>query len=330
MNKIDFVVTWVDSTDKKWLKEKEKYSPEKNTDNSSIRYRNWDTLKYWFRGVEKFAPWVNKIYFVTYGHVPKWLNLDNPKLVVVKHSDYMDKKYLPTFNSIPIELNMHKIKGLSENFVYFNDDMFLISDTKPTDFFKNDLPCDTALLKLNTPIDEDGFNNTIFNDTYIINKYFDMRKVIKNNIFKWYNIKYGKKVFRSILLSTWWNFPGFLVCHLPVSYKKSTFEEVWNLEGKYLDEVCSQKFRNNYTSVNHFIMQYWQLATNKFIPRTIKFGKLFDLKDDTQEIVNIIRNQKYKSICINDNNKIKNIIKIKQDINEAFETILPNKSNFEK
>ena len=89
--KIDFVITWVDGNDEKWLKEKEKYSKEcsnKNSDefkkwiNAKSRYRDWDNLKYWFRAVCKYAPWVNKIYFITYGHVPNWLDTNNPKLVI--------------------------------------------------------------------------------------------------------------------------------------------------------------------------------------------------------------------------------------------------------
>ena len=65
--KIDFVILWVDGSDKNWLEEKNKYSEKREEDvDGKIRYRDWDNLKYWFRGVEKFAPWVNKIYFVTY------------------------------------------------------------------------------------------------------------------------------------------------------------------------------------------------------------------------------------------------------------------------
>ena len=77
--KIDFVVTWVDGNDEKWQKEKLMYEQlEKKEDdkfdiwnNNKIRYRDWDLLRYWFRGIEKNAPWVNKIYFVTYGHIPQ-------------------------------------------------------------------------------------------------------------------------------------------------------------------------------------------------------------------------------------------------------------------
>ncbi len=77
MSEIDFVITWVDPSDTQWYSEKQKYSYEYNLDmNSEARYRNWEILKYWFRSVEKNAPWVNKVYFITEGHVPKWLNTD--------------------------------------------------------------------------------------------------------------------------------------------------------------------------------------------------------------------------------------------------------------
>lgn len=92
--KIDFVIPWVDGTDLEWINEKNKYLPEdqKKLSTSEERYRSWDNLQYWFRGVEKFAPWVNHIYFVTWGHIPKWLNVSHEKLVIVKHQDYTFEK----------------------------------------------------------------------------------------------------------------------------------------------------------------------------------------------------------------------------------------------
>ena len=139
---IDFVITWVDGSDPAWLEEKSKYQPESDitTDASIRRYRDWGTLKYLFRGVESYAPWVRKVFFITWGHVPNWLDLSAPKLEVVKHEDYIPREYLPTFSSHPIELNMHRIEGLSEHFVYFNDDMYITQPIAPTLFFRNGLP----------------------------------------------------------------------------------------------------------------------------------------------------------------------------------------------
>ena len=108
--KIDFVITWVDGSDEKWLAEKRAIAEGQPSlekprfDSSDLRFRNdFDFLKYWFRGVEKFAPWVNRIFFVTAGHLPDWLNPDHPKLKIIHHSDFIPKEFLPTFNSHTIE-----------------------------------------------------------------------------------------------------------------------------------------------------------------------------------------------------------------------------------
>lgn len=76
--KIDFVITWVDGSDPVWDMQRQEtlrkqgIFVDESLDNSTARYRDWDILKYWFRGVETFAPWVNQIHFITYGHLPKW------------------------------------------------------------------------------------------------------------------------------------------------------------------------------------------------------------------------------------------------------------------
>ena len=114
LNKIDVVITWVDGNDKAWQAEKEKYLPLRS---DKVRYRNWDNVQYIFRGIEKFMPWVNCVHFVTWGHLPKWMNTNYEKLHVVNHKDFIPKEYLPTFNSNAIELNLHRIPGLSENFI---------------------------------------------------------------------------------------------------------------------------------------------------------------------------------------------------------------------
>ena len=106
LNKIDMVILWVDGNDRKWQIEKEKYGDKKNN-SRDFRYRDWESLIFLFRGIEKYASWVNKIYFVTWGHIPHWLNTENDKIIIVKHEDFIPREYLPTFNSNVIELNIH-------------------------------------------------------------------------------------------------------------------------------------------------------------------------------------------------------------------------------
>jgi len=97
----------------------------------AARYRDRDILRYWFRGVEKYANWVHRVYFVTDNQKPSWLNTACPKLEMVDHTDFIPSCYLPTFNANTIELNFHRINGLSEHFVAFNDDMFINQPVTP-------------------------------------------------------------------------------------------------------------------------------------------------------------------------------------------------------
>ena len=138
--KIDFVIAWVDGNDPEWRREKSDrisgISGFDRVDDREERYRDWDNLHYWFRGVEKFAPWVRKIHLVTWGHIPHWLNIEHPKLNIVRHEEFISEKFCPTFNSHTIEWNLHRIPDLSENFVYFNDDIFLLKSIAAEDGWK--------------------------------------------------------------------------------------------------------------------------------------------------------------------------------------------------
>ena len=125
---IDFVVIWVDGNDPQWRQEKNRFSPDEAKFNiNDVRYRDWDILHYWFRAVEKYAPWVRKVHFVTCGHVPQWLNLEHPKLHFVKHSDYIDAEFLPTFSANPIELN--PVKATNINALATGEPPFFILDS---------------------------------------------------------------------------------------------------------------------------------------------------------------------------------------------------------
>ena len=112
---IDFVMLWVDDSDPEWREERNRNAPRNGflIDDSEARYRDWNTLKYWFRGVEKFAPWVHNIFFVTCGHLPSWLNTEAKNLFHIKHRDYIPPEFLPTFSSHPIELCLNRIHELS-------------------------------------------------------------------------------------------------------------------------------------------------------------------------------------------------------------------------
>lgn len=329
--KIDIVILWVDGQDKEWIEKKNKWALKCGEKiHSPERFRNWDNLQYLFRGIEKFASWVNHVYLITDNQKPKWLDEKNKKVTVVDHSQIISEKNLPLFNSSAIEINIHKIPGLSEKFVYFNDDMFLIQPTQPTDFFKNNLPVDLAALN---PLyaETDAFSQSVINNVKIINDNFDKRKVIKANFFNWYSIKYGPNLIRTILLSPYSYFTGFHNTHICTPFLKSTFKEVWSRYESVLNEATASKFRSD-KDYTQWLFQYWQFASNKFFPRSYKFGKHMsvDTISTAEKCAKIIKKQNHKVICINDNEKLDDFYKSKKIINQAFNQILPDKSSFEK
>ena len=332
-NKIDFVITWVDGSDIEWQKEKNKYSnvkqvDVKKNDTRNVRYRDMDCLKYWFRAVEEYAPWVNKIYFVTCGQKPEWLNTDNPKLVCVNHKDYMDEKYLPTFNSNAIEAALHKIPGLADKFVYFNDDMFIINKVKESDFFKKGLPCDSMSLEPIIIMTNDHFHKKICNNLEIIDKHFDYKVFIKRQKKKLLSLKQGKYLFRTVPLLGYKHFVGFRNYHLPVPYLKETFVEVWNEEAEILEKTMGFRFRNNQESVNHWVFQYWQFASGKFCQRSTKFGDFLYMSDS--RLPKKIFSKRNKVLCVNDSDKNTDFEKSKNDLVKIFERKFPKKCSFEK
>ncbi|GAA0343330.1 stealth family protein [Oceanobacillus oncorhynchi subsp. oncorhynchi] len=330
-DKIDFILPWVDGNDPEWLKEKNKYDNKTSNDSREVRYRDWDNLQYWFRGVEQFAPWVNKIHFITWGHVPEWLNVNHPKLNIVKHTDYIPEKYLPTFSSHVIELNFHRIKELAEHFVYFNDDTFIIDNVNKEDFFKNNLPRDIAVIKpiINTFRESTGA--IVSNNMEIINTKYNKNVVIKNNFSKWFSPSYKKHLISTMLMMPFHQFAGFLNPHLPNSYLKNTFTELWDEEKEILDKTCQNKFRDG-RDVNQWLFRYKQLVEGQFIPRSADGGRTYNLTNDNSDVIRAIGNKKYKIVCINDNDKevIENVDKVKNEIIDAFQTVLPNKSSYEK
>lgn len=336
---IDVVIPWVDPTDKEWQASKNKFLEDLNNDkvdNSENRFRDWDNFKYVFRGIDKFMPWVHKIYLITCGQVPDWMNKEaDDRLVIVNHSDYIPKEYLPTFSSHPIELNLHRIKELSEHFIYLNDDYFVINETSPEDFFVDGLPCDYALEDPITPDHKDIFNNILINNMVLLNSHYDRRTVLKEQKKKFYSMCDKKAFvtnmcFRPLKRN---HFFGLHYSHLASNILKSTIEKVWKENREILEATSSHKFRNA-DDVNQFIFKNEQYVTGKFHPYNInRFGRAIQL-DDTiegavEDVCRTITDSDYKMICINDCN-IENFDNTRTRINAALEKILPNPSVWER
>ena len=336
--KIDFVITWVDEADPIWYKEKletlkkQGKVAEEMIDNSTSRYRDWDILKYWFRGVEKFAPWVNQIHFVTYGHVPDWLNEKHSKLHIVKHEDFIPQEFRPTFSSHPIEWNFHRIEGLTENFVYFNDDVFLIKSSSPEDFFQNGKPVDMLALQPDVANADDQIMPYVYlNNAMVLAKYFDKRENMKKQPGAYFHPGYPLMYFGYNLLEMAFpRFTGFYTVHGPSPLKKESYRFFWKNEEELLHRVCCHPFRHK-EDISQYVLREYQKLSGNFVPKNIhKFCRYFNLQPENPELVKTITKQKSKCICINDSNFEIPYEKVKQELNHAFSILFPEKSQFEK
>ncbi|SDK28988.1 Stealth protein CR1, conserved region 1 [Streptomyces indicus] len=139
---IDVVYTWVDDSDPLWRERRDRVrsaltgEPLHAQAANDSRFTSRDELRYSLRSLHQYAPWVRNVYLVTAGQAPAWLNHDHPNLRVVDHREiFSDPAALPTFNSHAIETQLHHIEGLSECFLYLNDDVFFGRPVKPSHFF---------------------------------------------------------------------------------------------------------------------------------------------------------------------------------------------------
>lgn len=327
---IDFIVTWVDMNDPEWQKEFAQYSQKRNIEKNGVtdaRFRDYGFLKFWFRGVEKFTPWVRKIHFLTAGQTPEWLNITHPKINLVDHKDIIPLQFLPTYNSVVIERYMHNIPGLAEHFVYFNDDFYITRPVAPERFFKNGLPCDIAAFKFNLSWSQ--WYKTLENNIRLINRHFDKKRVMRRDYDKWFDPSYGSRARWNHLLKHYNKFITLRTPHNAQPYLKDTFDEVWTAFEKELTDTSVNRFRDasDYTPE---LFRTWQICQGNFEPyNTYADTKMFPLLIKSKQAFSAIIEQKYSLICLNDNIHIRNYNQVMENIKNAFESILPDKSSFE-
>ena len=335
MEQIDFVVTWLDSSDPTWQKQYELYKNTKG-DKGEGRFRDMNFFQYWFRAVEKYAPWVHKVYLITNGKFPDWINRNNPKLVLVKHEDYIPKDCLPTFNSCAIELHMHRIKGLSEHYVYFNDDMLLNGPISPKYYFKDGLPCDyNKETCFNVPIythkERFGIYMSMLSNIGIVNAHFNRWETVKQSPRRWFGLHLRiKGLIMSFILMKQRLFVGFSNFHTEQAFLKSTFNEVWEKEPEYLTSSCT-RFREDVIA-NPYLFRYWQFAKNSFFPKRRNFAT-FHLTERkvVDDIEKALLNTNISSICINDTSMLTkdDFYYIDSHIISMLNHKFPQKSSFE-
>ena len=292
---MDIVITYVDGNDPVWKKDYEKYT---NVPVMQKRFRDWGTLKYLLRGIEVNMPFIRNVYLVVShpSQVPHWVDSENLKVVL--HKDIIPSEYLPTFNCNPIEMHLHRIEGLDEQYLYFNDDMFPVSKCSPEDFFRNGKP----VIGYYTHLLPSGM----------------YKKICRNS----------DRVARKALgmkASIFFTRPQ----HICSPMLKSECEEVYARVGTEIVETSATRTRtagnlNQYLFLDY--MNYKGLVIRKKIS-----NKHFSVGvASPDKLRNFLRNPSHNLVCINDVKLSEARFKlIHEAVLSAFEEVFPKKSRFE-
>ncbi len=291
---MDAVITYVDGLDPQWQKDYERYT---NVPVLEKRFRDWGTLKYLLRGIEENMPFIRNVYLVVAreSQIPQWV--DKKVLKVVLHEDFVPKECLPTFNCNPLELHLHRIEGLDEEYLYFNDDMFPMNPCSPEDFYVDGKPA----IKFSTCL-------------FAFNSY----KSITRNSDRLALKALGRR--QGLLFKR----PQ----HTCSPMLKSAAEEVFEL---VRDEIPSSltrvRTRDNY---NQYLFLDYLYYSGRAVSRRIP-AKFFSLGTASSEkIASFIQNPSSKLICINDVRISEDRYEsIRTDLINAFEKRFPKKSRFE-
>lgn len=295
---IDYVITYVDGSDAVWQKEYETVTGKKIDSSKSERFRSWDNLKYNLRAVEKNLPFIRNVYLVVSGpsQVPPWVNPDT--VHVVYHKDIIPEKFLPVFCSTSIEMFLGFIPGLSENFIYANDDTFAMNKCLETDFFIDDKPV------LNYTVSRTKYNTGSQYEIQLSNS-FKLAQKASGKIVK------GKK------------------CVPPHSMNPmtvSSYKKVWEVVGEDIEKQIT-KFRED-TNYNQYLFSFYERLTDNFARNPVTNKYINFAGRSLTSICKEIGSLKQKLVCINDFG-VSNFSIFKEKINTTFNNLYPNMSKYE-
>lgn len=217
---VDVVITWVNNEDQNWQKKLNYYKNDKIKDINPLsidnaRFENHGELYYVIKSIELYMPWVKTIFLVTDNQIPHF-SLSN-KVVIIDHRQIIDEKYLPTFNSHVIEAHLHNIPELSENFIYFNDDVFVARALPKTHFLSGN---NLSSLFLNRKNLDEMLKKGVKTPTLLAS--LNCRELLLK--------KYNKKISNPLV-------------HTYVPLKKSYFKLAWSLFGNEINNFLPNRFR---------------------------------------------------------------------------------------
>lgn len=286
---IDYVVPMVFHDDALWREDFKATNREYDESNLGffVRFRSWGTEHLLIRCIRKYMPFVRNIYIILARESQKRAWMDEENVRIVYHKDIIPEKFLPTFNSCAIEMFVYRIKGLSERFIYGNDDMFPLSPLTEEDYFLGDTPCLVHGVK---PFPE---RPNIFHRSCLCGLNFIAKE-------------FGKSY------STTWLKGG----HSLTPMLKSTWEYLWSIGGKEMENSISP-FRTPY-NFNQWISAWWHYHSGDYVNKAPK-RTYVSTKNSIEEVVKAISADDAGVVCINDNECVTDYMEYGNAVIKAIE-----------
>ena len=311
---VDIVYTWVDGDDPDWRQRKRaaEAALEHGTVNETAtipsRFTSRDELKYSLRSVEAYASWVNHIFIVTDGQVPAWLDTENPKITVVDHREiFTDSDALPVFNSHAIESQLHHIPGLSERYVYLNDDIFFLRPTDPSLFFTGN--GHSKFFPSKAPLDIDPPS---VRDLPVLSAAKRNRAFLQNEFDRTVTNKFK---------------------HTPHPQLRSVLSKMETEHSDEFARVARSTFRHpDDLSIPSALYHFYAYAIGRAIPGSIRYAYMDIARDDAElYFLRLSRRRDLDVLCLNDTNTADaDQEKLDAMMREFLEYQLPIPSTFEK
>ncbi|MCU1583576.1 MAG: sugar phosphotransferase [Microbacteriaceae bacterium] len=277
---IDLVFSWVDGAAIEWQRARARRMKSYvvgEGDDSQARFRQLDELKYALRSVNLFAPWIRNIYIVTDSPRPEWL-VENPRVRVVPSEEFFaDPSVLPTHNSQAVESQLHNIPGLSEHFLYSNDDMFFGRPVSPEMFFSPGGVSKFIEATTRIGMGESNLARSGFENSARVN-----RRLIRE--------RFGRTITRHLE-------------HTPTPLRKSVLRD---LEAEFPEDfrrTAASTFRSaTDISVTNSLYHYYALVTGRAVTQTNARVQYVDttMRAGLSDMTGLLKKRNVDLFCLND------------------------------
>ena len=295
---MDYVFPYVDCSDPVW---REQYKQVNNTlTMDESRFRSFGTLRYVFRGIAKNMPFIDRVVLIVSAEsqVPDWI--DRSKVRIVTHDEFMPAEHLPTFSSSAIESDMWRIEGLSDQFIYGNDDIFALQPLTENDFFLGGRP----RLRFEA------------SDYHVRNLF---RRCCRRGMDMIAGALGCEPTNPYILLKPQHCMKGILTEHM---------KEVGRLCGDQIDgTVTRQRHQWNVTG---YIYHYYAFYTGQYDPFYANY-EYIRISDDYEQVIDRLSDPNISILCINDAGHLSHgrYEEAAEALKSCFEALFPERSRYE-